>query len=77
MYNTYDVHFYASWALIALWPQLQRSLQYDIAEATVKVDLTSRMHLFSGDTGPRSIANAVPHDIGDPSMEPLLNFSFK
>nr|XP_021410337.1 non-lysosomal glucosylceramidase-like [Lonchura striata domestica] len=32
MYNTYDVHFYASFALIMLWPKLQISLQYDIEE---------------------------------------------
>ncbi|KFQ13879.1 Non-lysosomal glucosylceramidase, partial [Leptosomus discolor] len=30
MYNTYDVHFYASFALVMLWPKLQISLQYDI-----------------------------------------------
>ena len=30
MYNTYDVHFYASWALAMLWPKLQLSVQYDI-----------------------------------------------
>ncbi|KAG9463462.1 hypothetical protein GDO78_021685, partial [Eleutherodactylus coqui] len=30
MYNTYDVHFYASFALIMLWPQLEISLQYDM-----------------------------------------------
>ena len=30
MYNTYDVHFYASFALTLLWPKLQLSLQYDI-----------------------------------------------
>lgn len=30
MYNTYDVHFYASFALAMLWPKLQLSLQYDI-----------------------------------------------
>ena len=23
MYNTYDVHFYASWALVSLWPLLE------------------------------------------------------
>ena len=30
MYNTYDVHHYASFALVMLWPKLQESLQYDI-----------------------------------------------
>lgn len=32
MYNTYDVHFYASFALVMLWPKLALSLQYDIGE---------------------------------------------
>lgn len=32
MYNTYDVHFYASFALIMLWPKLALSVQYDIGE---------------------------------------------
>lgn len=30
MYNTYDVHFYASFALAMLWPQLELCLQYDV-----------------------------------------------
>lgn len=30
MFNTYDVHFYASFALVKLWPKLQLSLQYDM-----------------------------------------------
>jgi hypothetical protein len=33
MYNTYDVHFYASFALIMLWPKLELSLQYDMGES--------------------------------------------
>ena len=39
MYNTYDVHFYASWALSMLWPQLQISLQYDIGEVNFQLEL--------------------------------------
>lgn len=34
MYNTYDVHFYASYALIMLWPKLALSVQYEIGEYT-------------------------------------------
>ena len=37
MYNTYDVHFYSSPALVHLWPQLQLSLQYDMAEFVTQV----------------------------------------
>lgn len=66
MYNTYDVHFYASWALVMLWPELQKSLQYDMAQWTTSADLTPRTHLFRGNKGVRKLANAVPHDIGDP-----------
>ena len=34
LYNTYDVHFYASFALADLFPGLQLALQYDYCEAT-------------------------------------------
>ncbi|XP_068244667.1 non-lysosomal glucosylceramidase [Palaemon carinicauda] len=72
MYNTYDVHFYASWALVMLWPELQKSLQYDVAHWTTSADLTPRTHLFRGNKGVRKLANAVPHDIGDPEDEPFV-----
>jgi hypothetical protein len=32
MINTYDVHFYASFALIQLWPELELSIQYDFGK---------------------------------------------
>ena len=31
MYNTYDVHFYASFAVAMLWPELELSLQVRVA----------------------------------------------
>ena len=31
MYNTYDVHFYASWALLQNWPALEMSIQFDFS----------------------------------------------
>ena len=42
MYNTYDVHFYASFALIMLWPELQLSLQYDYGKSTFFWHLTRK-----------------------------------
>lgn len=42
MYNTYDVHFYASFALVMLWPMLELSLQQDVA-AAVMVEVRERM----------------------------------
>ncbi len=32
MINTYDVHFYASFALIQLFPKLELSIQYDFGK---------------------------------------------
>ena len=35
MVNTYDVHFYASWALAMLWPLLELTIQKDFAAFTL------------------------------------------
>uniref|UniRef100_A0AAR2LAB5 Non-lysosomal glucosylceramidase n=1 Tax=Pygocentrus nattereri TaxID=42514 RepID=A0AAR2LAB5_PYGNA len=70
MYNTYDVHFYASFALIMLWPKLALSLQYDIAGSVVQHDPTERMNLMTGRCSAVKTQNVVPHDIGDPDDEP-------
>ncbi|XP_028821210.1 non-lysosomal glucosylceramidase [Denticeps clupeoides] len=70
MYNTYDVHFYASFALVMLWPKLALSLQYDIAGSVVQHDPTERLSLMNGCSAPVKTRNVVPHDIGDPDDEP-------
>lgn len=70
MYNTYDVHFYASFALVMLWPQLELSLQYDMAAAVLQQDLEQRRYLMSGALAPVKTRNVVPHDVGDPDDEP-------
>ena len=41
MYNTYDVHFYASIALAHLWPHLEISIQYDIGEFFRIISITA------------------------------------
>ncbi|XP_065059561.1 non-lysosomal glucosylceramidase-like [Rhopilema esculentum] len=72
MYNTYDVHFYASWALIMLWPQLQLSLQYDIAASVLQCDTEERLMMMEGHMAQRKVPSCIPHDIGDPEEEPFL-----
>lgn len=32
MINTYDVHFYSSWAILKNWPQIEMSMQLDFGE---------------------------------------------
>ncbi|XP_059781022.1 non-lysosomal glucosylceramidase isoform X1 [Balaenoptera ricei] len=72
MYNTYDVHFYASFALVMLWPKLELSLQYDMALATLREDPAQQRYLMSGIIAPVKRRNVVPHDVGDPDDEPWL-----
>ncbi|XP_073994455.1 non-lysosomal glucosylceramidase isoform X2 [Rhodnius prolixus] len=71
MYNTYDVHFYASFALIMLWPKLQLSLQYDMRDAISVEDQSRVWYLYNGFTGFRKTKDTVPHDFGDPDEAPF------
>lgn len=70
MYNTYDVHFYASFALIKLWPMLQLSIQYDYALEIPKENAEIRQYLYNGKYNKLKTQNSVPHDLGDPEDEP-------
>ena len=70
MYNTYDVHFYASFALVKLWPKLQQSLQYDFAETIDQERNVPTKFLFRGDSGVQKSKNCIPHDLGDPASQP-------
>ena len=69
-YNTYDVHFYASFALIMNWPKIELALQRDFGEATL-VEYPERVQeMWRGTWVPRKLRGAVPHDIGIPSEDP-------
>ena len=70
MYNTYDVHFYSSFALLALFPELELSLQRDFARAVLLHDPRLR-RTIDGKAVRRKVLGAVPHDVGlnDPWFE--------
>ena len=70
MFNTYDVHFYASFALAMLWPQLELSVQRDYAEALRIEHPELRAVWFSGARVPRKVRGAIPHDLGAPGEDP-------
>lgn len=70
MYNTYDVHFSASFALAMLWPRLELSLQRDFA-ASVRLEHPETVtFLLSGRRAPRKRRGVVPHDLGAPTEDP-------
>lgn len=64
MWNTYDVHFYSSFALIMLYPKLELSIQRDFAAAVMLHDPQKRKIMSDGKWVPRKVLGAVPHDIG-------------
>ncbi|ESR44751.1 hypothetical protein CICLE_v10000199mg [Citrus x clementina] len=71
MWNTYDVHFYSSFALIMLFPKIQLSIQRDFAAAVMMHDPSKMKLLDDGQWVSRKVLGAVPHDIGicDPWFE--------
>ncbi|XP_012077148.1 non-lysosomal glucosylceramidase isoform X2 [Jatropha curcas] len=71
MWNTYDVHFYSSFALLMLFPKLELSIQRDFAAGVMMHDPTKMQVMSDGKQVPRTVLGAVPHDIGlnDPWFE--------
>lgn len=71
MWCTYDVHFYASFALLMLFPRIELNIQRDFAKAVLCEDGRKIKFLAEGNWGIRKVYGAVPHDLGthDPWYE--------
>ena len=52
VYNTYDVHFYSSFKLLQLFPQIELSIQRDFSSA---VDNTERILIGEGQKTSRKV----------------------
>ncbi|KAJ4777497.1 Non-lysosomal glucosylceramidase [Rhynchospora pubera] len=64
MWCTYDVHFYASFALLELFPKIELAIQSDFAKAVLHEDTRRVKFLADGKYGIRKVRGAVPHDLG-------------
>ncbi|XP_057959180.1 uncharacterized protein LOC131151781 [Malania oleifera] len=64
MWCTYDVHFYASFALLELFPKIELNIQRDFAKAVLSEDGRKVKFLTEGNSGIRKVRGAVPHDLG-------------
>lgn len=64
MWCTYDVHFYASFALLELFPKIELNIQRDFAKAVLSEDGRKVKFLAEGNVGIRKVRGAVPHDLG-------------
>lgn len=72
MFTTYDVHFYASFALIMNWPQIQLAIQRDYARAISIEHDEEYKWCGSGNKSKRKVKNCVPHDLGTTSDNPFF-----
>ncbi|PIO67387.1 hypothetical protein TELCIR_10866 [Teladorsagia circumcincta] len=72
MINTYDVHFYASWALLKNWPMLELSLQLDFCDQLNRKDTRKATSLCEGTKMEIKTKYHIPHDLGQPYAEPWV-----
>uniref|UniRef100_A0A9J2P6Z0 Non-lysosomal glucosylceramidase n=2 Tax=Ascaris TaxID=6251 RepID=A0A9J2P6Z0_ASCLU len=72
MVNTYDVHFYASFALAQLWPSLEHVIQAEFTDQIEHFDGKPVIYHMEGNRGPKKSRTRVPHDLGNPAVDPWL-----
>ena len=69
-YESLDVRLYGSFALLMLWPNLDKAVLRAYARAIPHSDRTFRTIGYNQATGLRKVANATPHDLGAPNEHP-------
>lgn len=69
-YESLDVRLYGSFALLMLWPQLDKAVLRAFARAISTSDRTLRSIGYNRATALRKVANATPHDLGAPNEHP-------
>lgn len=76
-YESLDVRLYGSFALLMLWPDLEKAVMRAFARSIPKSDPHQRIigYFYRGDPetahrAPRKLENAVPHDLGGPNEHP-------
>jgi len=74
-YNTLDVYFYASPALIQLWPALAGQIVRDFVRSVTVDDPEVVPVWATGGKAIRKIPGALPHDVGGPSEDPFVRLN--
>ncbi|MBD2101986.1 GH116 family glycosyl hydrolase [Leptolyngbya sp. FACHB-261] len=71
-YESLDVRLYGSFALLLLWPELEKSVLRAFARAVPQHDETPRIIGYNQASAIRKAKNAVPHDLGAPNEHPWV-----
>jgi non-lysosomal glucosylceramidase len=69
-YESLDVRLYGSFALMQLWPKLEKSVMLAFARAIPTADATPRVIGYNQAAAVRKLADATPHDLGAPNEHP-------
>jgi non-lysosomal glucosylceramidase len=69
-YESLDVRLYGSFALLMLWPDLDKSVLRSFARAIPTSDETVRTIGYNQAQAVRGITGATPHDLGAPNEHP-------
>ena len=69
-YESLDVRLYGSFALLMLWPKLDKAVLRAYARAIPNSDRTLREIGYNQASALRKVANATPHDLGAPNEHP-------
>ncbi len=75
-YESLDVRLYGSFALMMLWPRLDKAVLEAFARAIPKSDDTRRIIGYDRSTAIRKVAGATPHDLGAPNEHPWVETNY-
>ncbi|CAB3398100.1 unnamed protein product [Caenorhabditis bovis] len=73
MFNTYDVHFYSSWAFLKNWPEIEMSIQLDFCDQICRTDNNEETSMAEGTNMLVKRFARVPHDMGHPLGDPWIH----
>ena len=70
-YDSLDVRFYGSWALLKLWPNLEKEAMREFADTVPLNYGQDQQAEATGAIAPRKPAGSLPHDLGSPIEDPI------
>jgi non-lysosomal glucosylceramidase len=70
-YETLDVRYYGSFALLELWPRLEGLVTDDFLRFAAEDDGQQVVVEWHGRRSVRKVAHAAPHDLGGPDGDPF------
>jgi non-lysosomal glucosylceramidase len=75
-YDSLDVRLYGSFALLMLWPELEKSVLRAYADVVKDEDESIRLIGYTKKMAKRKAKDALPHDLGAPNENPWIKTNY-